>query len=433
MESVAESGHFSQSTAGFIVPMITGLLSAFSSAIILNIIRLSPDKLSTTYHRLMASMSMFDFIASICIALVTLPMPSDNVLDFSGPMLGNRWTCQIQGYFITFGMGGGVTLYMCLSWYFVLSISFKMKKSTIKKKVEPIMFAYALFIAIFTPSYFLSKDMIHYDSRAAYCTIDIDDQRKSSCVDSSCEGNGSQKQDDGVAIWLGINTILIVLPMMIILRTIHKNNKSLNIVKSNTSYENEEASPEHQTRIDTNLVTELRNSRVAMVQALMYIFVYFITWIFLLLRHIDYQYYTDVGAAILFPLQGFWNMIIFVYDKAHTVYQTDSCDSWRKAVKIVLISPRAIPSLILELQVVEDSNLTPVMGEEVVNSIPSSAGGIQSYNSSSDKEGGSSDDNLFHTSECHSSCKSEVRLRQEPQEVSTLDRYPFFHSKRNSM
>lgn len=295
------------------------------------------------------------------------------------------------------------------------------------------MFAYALFIAIFTPSYFLSQDMLDYDSRAAYCTINIDNKMKRSCVDSSCEGNGGQTQDERIAIWVGIHMMLIVIPMMIIVWTIHKNSKSFKSLKSKSLYESEEASPEGQTRTDTNFVEQLRKSRATMVQALMYIFAFFITWIFLLLRLIDHQYYMDVGAAILFPLQGFWNMIIFVYDKAHLVYQTDSCNNWRKAVKIVLFSPSVIPSLFLELQVMEDNNCTPIISEEVVGSIPSSVGGIRSYNSSSDKEGSSAHGHLFHTSECHSSCKSEVQLRQEPQKVSTLDRYPFFHSKRNSM
>jgi hypothetical protein len=40
-------------------------------------------------------------------------MPSDDVLRFAGPMLGNNTTCQIQGFFILFGLaGGGSTLHL---------------------------------------------------------------------------------------------------------------------------------------------------------------------------------------------------------------------------------------------------------------------------------------------------------------------------------
>jgi hypothetical protein len=369
-----ESDYFPQSTAGYLVPMFTGLLSAFSSAMILNIIRASPDKLSTTYHRIMASMSVFDFIASICIALVTLPIPSDNVIEFSGPMLGNHLTCQIQGYFITFGMGGGSSLYMCLSWYFVLSISFKMNLYTIKRRVEPIMFVYALFIAFFTPSYFLSKDMIHSDSRAPYCTISIDSQNKSNCFDSSCVGNSiNHEQDDGVAIWVGSNLALIVIAMVIILWTIRKNNKSIIIAledeKMNAFDEDQESSRDENIQLDSKFVTRLRRSRSSMIQALMYIFAYFITWFFLLLRHINAQYYMDVAVAILFPLQGFWNMIIFAYDKADLVYQTDKCNSWCDAIKTVMFSPGNIPSIVIDLQVVIDDDTSQVSNEHFMISV----------------------------------------------------------------
>lgn len=439
--TTTESDYFALSPAGFIVPMLTGLLSAFSSAIILNIIRASPDKLSTTYHRIMASMSVFDFIASICIALVTLPMPTGNLWEFSGPMIGNHLTCQLQGYFITLGMGGGGALYMCLSWYFVLSISFKFSANTMKRRVEPIMYAYALFIAFFTPSYFLSKDLIHSDLRAAYCTIAIDPPTTSTCTDLSCDDDHLfYKLEDGVAIWVGINLALIISAMLIILRTIHKNNRIIKVaLKSenlNTSVENEVSLPEDRIHTDLNLVAQLRQSRSSMVQALMYIIAYFVTWFFLLLRYIDAQYYMDVGAAILFPLQGFWNMIIFVYDKAHSVYQTDACDNLHDAVKVVFFSPSKIPCLLIELQVVVDNNNElPIITEGVGHSIPSTVGGVQSFNSSDGNEGNSSaGQDLFQTSACHSASKSEGEIQRAPQVTSTLaNRYPFFHSKRNSM
>ena len=73
---------FTVTLAGFIVPMFTGLLSACSSGLIIYIISKSPQKLSTTHHRIMAFMSVFDVIASIFIALGTIMMPTDIVFDF---------------------------------------------------------------------------------------------------------------------------------------------------------------------------------------------------------------------------------------------------------------------------------------------------------------------------------------------------------------
>ena len=109
--SSAIAPHFAMTTAGFIVPTITGILSTCCSVLILYAIYKSPHKLSTTYHRIMAMMSIFDILASVCIAFTTLPMPSDDIVRFAGPMLGNHVTCQIQGFIVIFGLAGGGSLY----------------------------------------------------------------------------------------------------------------------------------------------------------------------------------------------------------------------------------------------------------------------------------------------------------------------------------
>ena len=158
-------------TAGYVIPTVTGILSTISSLIILNIIRASPQKLFTTYHRIMALMCVFDIMASVCMALTTLPMPSDDVLRFAGHMIGNTVTCQVQGYIIMFGLIGGGSLYMCLSWYFVLKISLKWDLDTIKTKMEPLFYFVSIFMAIFLPSYCLSKNMIHSVKDNSFCRI----------------------------------------------------------------------------------------------------------------------------------------------------------------------------------------------------------------------------------------------------------------------
>ena len=102
---------FNGSMADFIITIVTGTLSAIGSFVILNIILRSTIKLGTTHHRIMASMSVFDIIASICMALSTLPMPSDTVFRNGRPMWGNKTTCQIQGFLIVLGIsGGGISL-----------------------------------------------------------------------------------------------------------------------------------------------------------------------------------------------------------------------------------------------------------------------------------------------------------------------------------
>ena len=161
---------FTACIAGFVVPMVTGTLSACSSGLIIYIISRSQQKLTTTYHRIMAFMRTFDIISSIFIALGTIMMPSDTMYKFAGPLLGNKVTCQIQGWFIVFGIGGSTSLNACLTWYFVCSIVFKMKASNIRKYIEPCMYIYTFAIALFGSIFYLSKDLLNPNAHDTFCT-----------------------------------------------------------------------------------------------------------------------------------------------------------------------------------------------------------------------------------------------------------------------
>lgn len=208
---------FSMTLAGFVVPLITGLLSACCSFVILHLIFKSPEKLGTTYHRMMAIMSVFDIIASIFIAAGTIMMPSDNVYEFKGPMLGNHVTCQIQGFCIGFGMGGGAALYTCLSWYFVYRVAFRIDSDKIKRSIEPIFYSYSLFVAIFIPSYYLSQDFISPIANDSFCIL--------AAYPSSCETWNDCIWNEKISvfslkivvIWVIVSLVLIVGAMIIII------------------------------------------------------------------------------------------------------------------------------------------------------------------------------------------------------------------------
>jgi hypothetical protein len=280
-------------------------------------------------------------------------MPTNSVHNFAGPMEGNFQTCQAQAYFITFGSGGGGSLYMCLSWYFVCKITFKLNSNTIQK-LEPIMFLYAIFVAVFFPSYFLSKDLMGPDLHYAYCIIT--DYNDGECNDDSCwldHWNIYRDALDFIAIWISINFALVFLAMTILLCTIFKYSKDVRAAVAKRE-QNDNSSLEESHRDDENeaneeIITALRYSRATMSQAIMYIMAYFLTWIFFLLSYNSMSYYKDVGVAVLFPLQGFWNMSIFIYDKAYLVRHSGSNESmtWWKAIHFVLYSPSEIPEFVL--------------------------------------------------------------------------------------
>jgi MFS family permease len=359
---------FSVTLAGFIVPMFTGLLSACSSGLIIYIISKSPQKLSTTHHRIMAFMSVFDIIASIFIALGTIMMPTDNVFDFEGPMLGNKVTCQIQGWFVIFGSSGGASLFMCLSCYFVCKLTFKVNSERIRSCFEPIMYAYAVFVSLFSASYYLSKDLLHPDPSHTHCTIA---PYPISCDESVwiwplCEWDPDDRKElnkdftimkDIVPIALAVifNFILILIFTLIILKTAydsHQNVKAALIEAQRHDNRKDDGifyNNEDDIRTNIHILEQLRYSRVTSIQALMYIASFLITWIFSVADtgYGKYNHYMDALNAAFFPMQGFWNMIIFAYDKVYLVYQMNECDTYWNALKIVLLAPDQIIDAII--------------------------------------------------------------------------------------
>ena len=354
---------FASTIAGFVVPMVTGTLSACSSGLIIYIISRSQQKLSTTYHRIMAFMSAFDIISSIFIALGTIMMPPDTVFKYAGPLLGNKVTCQIQGWLILFGLCGSTSLNACLTWYFVCSIVFKMKASNIRKYIEPIMYIYAVIIALFVPSFYLSKDLLNPHSYDSFCTIL---GRPESCDEDLwhlwdlCTWSEGDFEDysrylDISFVVFGMQFLLIVLGMSIILWTTFRNYreiKSANHQNNNNSLPDNEVEEEVPGVKSTDSLRSLKYTRVLILQALMYISSYMLTWAFNALSAIwsISNFNLDAINGVLFPLQGFWNLLIFLYDKTYLIRQHDENGhdiSFWMAFKQIVTSPSDIPTFVL--------------------------------------------------------------------------------------
>ena len=366
---------FTANIAGFIVPTVTGLLSACSSGLIIYIISNSQQKLSTTYHRLMAFMSGFDIISSIFIALGTIMLPSDTMYKFAGPMLGNKITCQIQGSLIVFGIVGSTSIYACLAWYFVCKLTFKVSTFKVARRIEPIMYIYTLFLSLTIPTFYLSKDLMYPNSYDTFCTIVPYPER---CDEEKWYGwnfcTWSEGDLDDYFAYLPISFIviglqfsLIVFGMSIILWTTYKNGRDIKslIVQQNSDTLNQiqTSSPSasiHGVDEETNEIknTEtlsgLKYTRVLIYQALMYIGAYLLTWIFTFLSGAFNiaSFELDAINSVLFPLQGFWNLLIFLYDKTYLIRQRDegsnstSISLWQ-AFKMILTSPSDTPTFVV--------------------------------------------------------------------------------------
>eukprot|EP00979_Chaetoceros_neogracilis_P017148 scaffold10180_cov304-Chaetoceros_neogracile.AAC.11 len=319
----------------------------------------------------MASMSCFDIIASISIGLATIPMPADSIYDFAGPMLGNTVTCQIQGFLQIFGIVGSASVYMSLCWYYVCKLTFGMTSRNIKNIVEPIMATYTIVLACAIPAYFLSRNLIHSLPYESFCTLANIPNERGDCAEienpwSACENNRQEwienfdKYNDSLNIvvyTVGANMMLIFLAMFIILWTAYKNYKEAK--KRESLIQDTQQDPiSDAAEVSEKQDSELLFTRVLVTQALMYIFVYLLTWVFMVIPMMIPQgammlpqgtltKIFNICRSVFFPLSGFWNLIIFLYDKVQLVIlSTNNKNVWQ-AIKTVVLSPADVPVLIL--------------------------------------------------------------------------------------
>jgi hypothetical protein len=135
--------------------MISETISAISSMLIIYIILKSPTRLSSTYHRIMLGISTSDLFLSISMALTTLPMPAPgdywtDIINIQGTRLGNTQTCTAQGFFATVGFFS-FFIYdsISLPLFYLCSIGFKVTMETIENYVEPFIHFISITIPLF--------------------------------------------------------------------------------------------------------------------------------------------------------------------------------------------------------------------------------------------------------------------------------------------
>lgn len=144
--------------------------------------------------------------------------------------------------------------------------------------------------------------------------------------------------------------------MSIILWIVKKNNREILTLMSNESSSNgndedqqrEVPLPDIELNHDENAkreqtMNDLKHSRVLIFQALMYIFAFFLTWILNVLSGgLNITNITmDAINSVLFPLQGFWNLLIFLYDKSYLIRQESKDEeiSFWQMIKRVITTP----------------------------------------------------------------------------------------------
>eukprot|EP01083_Nonionella_stella_P035088 95855_1 len=176
-----------------IVPRFSGILSAASSAIIIFLIFRSATRLSTIYHRIVFGMSVFDIMGSLAMALTSIMMPKTmpfeeelGLLSWPGARYGNTFTCNVQGFFATFGPTCMMGYNTSLCSYYAFAIALRLKEENIRKYVQPVILIVPIISGLITAVpplfYELYNPPIHQG--AAWCIATT--YPSLDCTDDTC-------------------------------------------------------------------------------------------------------------------------------------------------------------------------------------------------------------------------------------------------------
>lgn len=400
---------WAQTWSGFILPIITGLISAVSSSLILFIIFKSTKKLKDVYHRILSLLCVLDILFSLALAASTLPIPNEDFYSgFKGPRLGNHGTCQTQGFFIIFGfiMTPLMMLFLC---YYYVSISCRITQDTFKK-VESVFYPCSIAWGLVGPIISIRKDYINPAPYDPHCSLTA---YPLLCIytDVPCD-HGDKDVVLLINFWskyiismfamIAIGFAIVVIRVAYSERQLTKALEDLNTVGEVTSSQDVESTAMSNQRQNAGLAPKRKKLvKSILLQALAYILSFLLTWIFICLPFLspyirDNYPIMDLLQIIFQPLGGFWNMLIFVHYKIILVKHTNSDQSYYQAFKTLLSRPEDVPDIMLsnlenvdiadrnfELDAAEADEVSPEAGisYEKSNDIssPSESIGLSAY------------------------------------------------------
>ena len=331
---------------------VTASTSVVSSGVIMFLIlRRFASGLKTVYHRIIYWLSFSDIVNSFCMAVTTMPMPKDMMYhQYKGITIGNEITCNVQGMLYSVSTIGCALFTCMLCVYYLCSICYRMKDDTFRRRIEPLFYTAMVIIgALFTGSLTRSKIIHPSPMNLPICTIAYYPY----WCDSQCN------QDENLPLLLkGISSspaysmvsfAIIVLPLAITVRYVYIQERRLarfTISRNNRTSRSRNPSlpPEVHRRTLRYVASDIRYTKLILRQGLMYTAAYF-TFIFyqlaLLLQNRTYPVTTydpgyvwvDIIRVVLRPLNGFFNMLIFVYHKIYNIQRRDRMLSFCQALR----------------------------------------------------------------------------------------------------
>ncbi len=343
-------------------------------------------------------MSFWDVIASAAVALNSLPMPSDvhDVYPFASKAYGTIGTCSAQGFLIWMGTFFVLSSNCALNVYYVCALRYGIAEWTIKKYILPFMLVIAMTVSITVPIAALGinnigeSENINPHPLANMCLVAVEypigctydaETNETFHEESNSSGSGSESntikcirggapyqepwnilRSVGFA-FIGVTFVILLLSLFMVVVTVFDAELSVWRIRRIGNNRRREGHADINININSNdRERHFRRTKAILFQALLYIGAFVLTWVWLIFGVISSRkgtQYEDVSLAVLsaffMPLQGFFNAMIFTYQKARTLRQVEGHLTRFEAWKQVISKPSSVPeTLISRVEIVDD-------------------------------------------------------------------------------
>ncbi|KAL3904536.1 MAG: hypothetical protein SGILL_010027, partial [Bacillariaceae sp.] len=257
--------------------------------------RWATQKVSSPRDRILMGMSFLDLFSSMSAILGPTVSPADT--DDMIHAYGNQATCSMQAFWSQ--LGAGVPLYNAmLSIYYTMTIVFMMQDVTIRKYVEWFFHALPLGFAFSTAIAGVVLEI--YNSNGKFCWVDDKPLHCSFDPEVECERGENAYQFvlpfAGYPLIFGF--LVVTVCMIMICVSFSRRSKVLSDFSSTK---------------DVNKIVS-----AVFVQALLFILAFLLTYVWgfaiKVMRYTGKEPHFSLRVLhkIFFPLQGFWNVLIFI-------------------------------------------------------------------------------------------------------------------------
>lgn len=254
-------------------------------------------------------------------------------LAFSLSYLSRSQTaCNMQGFFIHFGISATPFYNLSLSVFYVLTVCYEKKELWVRNRIEPFLHGVPTLWSLGASIYLLATN--HFNENGANCWIA--DKPQNCSIVGECERGGNAikyRWIFSVGQTLTIFVLIVTSMMMLVYRV----ERQEQIMKERFSVRNTSSSLRHRKSS-----TSGGSKNEVIKQALIYVAAYFLPFFFPVLFFLQsfisgkFNFTIMVLVSIFMPLQGVLNCMVFVRPKIIKLRKSDpNLNIFRAFIKIM--------------------------------------------------------------------------------------------------